>query len=63
MSFTDNTAEVLGYALAKQVPDMMRGFSIETNYGALHLYDDDAKKVAILVRKLLERKLRKAKIT
>ena len=27
----------LGYALVRQVPEMERGFAIETNYGRLHV--------------------------
>lgn len=50
----------LEYALAKQVPDMARGCTIETNYGGIQLEPEDAQKVAALVEKLLRNKLAKA---
>ena len=48
------------YALAKQVPDMAREVRIETSYGELALYGADAHKVAALVEKLLQAKLKAA---
>ncbi|MCY1529090.1 hypothetical protein D9M68_642180 [compost metagenome] len=48
----------LRYALAKQVPDMERGFSIHTNYGDIQIDAEDAPKIIDAVRKLLERQLR-----
>lgn len=47
------------YALAKQVPDMARGCTIETNYGSIQLAPEDAQKVAVLVANLLRKKLPK----
>lgn len=46
----------LGYALAKQVPDLASGVTFETNYGRLHLDQGDSRKVAALVEKLLRKK-------
>jgi len=31
------TQDEIGYALAKQIPDMSRGFSIDTNYGVIQI--------------------------
>lgn len=52
--------ENLGYSLAKRVPAMEGGFSIETNYGPIQFYGDEAKSVITAVRKLLERQLKAA---
>ena len=49
--------ECLSYALAKQVPDMERGFSIATNYGEIHIDAEDALALARLTRVLLTKKL------
>lgn len=49
----------LSYALAKKVPDMRRGFRIETNYGELDIGYEDAEPIARLVQRLLERRLHK----
>lgn len=48
----------LRYALAKQVPDMAGGVTLCTNYGDLALHGRDAERVAALVRRLLEARLR-----
>ncbi|MGL4860363.1 MAG: hypothetical protein ACRC5A_11655 [Enterobacteriaceae bacterium] len=59
---TNNTDEFnrLSYALAKQVPDMVRGFTISTTYGDIDITEpDDAEKIAALVKGLLERRLLK----
>lgn len=48
----------IGYALAKKVPDMRRGFRIETRYGEIDVDAEDAAPFADLVDKLLERKRR-----
>ncbi len=50
---------LLRYALAKQVPDMGRGVTLQTNYGDVTLYERDAERIAALVRKLLEARLRR----
>ena len=52
------TPDELRYALAKQVPDLERGVILETAYGRLYLADRDAGRVADLVRRLLEARLR-----
>lgn len=52
--------EQLYYTLAKRVPQMERGFTIETNYGPIQFYGDEAKSVITAVRKLLERQLKAA---
>ena len=49
----------LRYALAKQVPDMRRGVTLHTNYGDVTLCERDAERVAALVCKLLETRLRR----
>jgi hypothetical protein len=54
------TPDELRYALAKQVPDLERGVILETAYGRLYLADRDAERVADLVRRLLEARLRAA---
>lgn len=48
----------LSYALAKQVPDMERGFTIQTNYGELIVQAEDAKPFIAAITKLLKRELR-----
>ncbi len=48
----------LRYALAKQVPDMCSGVTLHTNYGEVTLCERDAEQVAMLVRKLLQARLR-----
>lgn len=50
--------ERLSYALAKQVPDMERGFRIATSYGEVVIDADDAAVIAEAVRMVLRRKLR-----
>lgn len=47
------------YALAKQVPDMQRGCTIETNYGGIRLDPADAAQVSALVERLLRAKLKR----
>ncbi len=55
-NYTDN----LEYSLAKQVPDMERGFSINTNYGGCFIEADDAAPIIKAVRAALERNLKTA---
>ncbi len=43
----------LSYALAKQVPDMAHGFTIQTNYGDIPIAAADAMEFAVLADKLL----------
>jgi hypothetical protein len=54
------TPDALRYALSKQVPDMARGVLVHTNYGELTLDGRDAERVAALVRRPLEARLRAA---
>lgn len=53
------TRDEIGYALSKQVPDMLRGVTLHTNYGDLVLHGRDAERVAALVRRLLEAQWRR----
>lgn len=48
----------LSYALAKQVPDMERGFRISTSYGEIEIDAEDADVIAEAVRMVLRRRLR-----
>ncbi|WP_334158692.1 hypothetical protein [Oryzomicrobium sp.] len=48
----------ISYDLAKKVPDMRRGFRIETNYGEIDISEADAKPFADLVEHLLAKKLK-----
>ncbi|KVQ01856.1 hypothetical protein WJ96_33225 [Burkholderia ubonensis] len=48
-----NTVDALRYALAKQVPAMERGFTIQTNYGSIEIAAEDAERVASIVRSIL----------
>jgi hypothetical protein len=43
----------LRYALAKQVPDMARGFTISTSYGDIEISSEDAPRFVQLTRLLL----------
>ncbi|KIX68477.1 hypothetical protein [Burkholderia pseudomallei] len=52
-----NTIDALRYALAKQVPDMERGFTIQTSYGELKIDAEDADHFAALARVILGDKL------
>lgn len=51
----------LSYALAKKVPDMRRGFRVETRYGEIEVDADDAAPFADLMVKLLERNLKQGR--
>ena len=53
------TLDEIGYALSKQVPAMRREVILQTHYGELHLQDEEAAQVAVLVKQILEAKLRK----
>jgi len=52
-----NKQEWISYDLAKKVPDMRRGFRIETNYGEIDIDEVDAKAFADLAERLLTKKL------
>lgn len=45
----------IGYALAKKVPDMRRGFRVETSYGEIEVSAEEAQPFADLMVRLLER--------
>jgi hypothetical protein len=49
--------ELIGYALAKQLPDIETRAVFETNYGTLVLDHEESRKVGALVKRLLQRKL------
>lgn len=51
------SADDLEYSLAKRVPDMARGFVIETSYGRIVIEADDAPKIVRAVRTALQREL------
>ncbi len=51
----------ISYALAKKVPDMRRGFRIETRYGEIEVDAGDAAPFADLMVKLLERNLKQSR--
>ena len=50
-----NDIDQISYALSKQVPDMLRGFTISTNYGDLHISAKDASPFAARAKGLLEK--------
>lgn len=52
-----NETKKISYALAKQVPDMSRGFLIHTSYGDISLDGEDAEVLAGMVKVMLERRL------
>lgn len=54
------TTDLIAYALTKQVPCIESQACFDTAYGALVLEGRDAQRVAALVAKLLEQKLRRA---
>lgn len=47
----------LGYALSKQVRAMRTNVTLNTDYGALVLYGNDAAQVATVVERMLQKKL------
>lgn len=56
------SADDLEYSLAKRVPDMARGFTIETSYGRILIEADDAPKIISEVRAALQRELTELKM-
>lgn len=46
------------YALAKQVPAMRTEVTLHTSYGEFTLYEEDAARVAAVVEKIMQRKLK-----
>ena len=57
MSYFDSREDQTRYALAKQAPDMERGFVIETNYGQIEIDADESKEVVAAVEKILRRRI------
>ena len=59
---TTPSAEVerIRYALAKQVPAMECGFTIQTSYGELRIEANDAPRFAALARTTLQKQLNTA---
>lgn len=53
------THDDINYALVKQIPDMQRGFTIQTAYGDLEIDATDAAKFIDLANKVFNTKLRK----
>lgn len=51
----------LSYALNRHVPDMARGFTIETNYGPLRIEGEDAAPFVALADKLVRERLAAAR--
>jgi hypothetical protein len=49
----------LNYALAKQIPDMARGFVVATSYGSIIIDAEDSAPVIKALTKMLEHKLAK----
>lgn len=53
------TIDDLKYSLAKRVPNMMGGFTIQTMYGDIHIDSEFAEHFQILVKTILNRRLNK----
>lgn len=56
-----NEANSIKYSLAKQVPDMKQGFSIQTNYGSIQIDSSEASEVAAVVEVVLQSRLARLK--
>jgi len=52
-----NYIDDLKYSLDKRIPDMERGFAIETNYGRILLDADQATPIIKILRVALEKDL------
>jgi hypothetical protein len=50
------------YALAKQVPAMRNEVTLRTSYGDILLYEEDAERVAKLVQRIMETRLRRLQV-
>lgn len=48
---------IISHAYARHVPDMERGFTIQTNYGDLTIEASEAEPFQALLRKTLEARL------
>lgn len=55
------TPQDISYALAKQVPDMRRGFTIQTSYGDIQIEAEQAAPIIAAVQKVLLQAQRKTK--
>lgn len=55
-----NDSQEISYQLARHVPDMKSRVEIQTGYGPLTLYEEDALRVAKVVESILERRLKQA---
>lgn len=53
----DSQIDDLGYALAKQVPAMERGFTISTSYGDIEIHAEEAGPLMRAVHRILSRRL------
>ena len=51
----------LNYTLAKRIPNMERGFKIETDYGDFFIEADEAEPIIKAVRRAVEKSLKIAK--
>lgn len=54
---TPSDENKIRYALAKQIPCLSDGFSIETNYGVIEIEAGDAEHVAAVIEELFKSKL------
>ncbi len=52
-----DSPEVLGHALCRHVPDMRKGFTIQTRHGDIYVTADDAAPFAGAMERLLMRKI------
>lgn len=53
-TMTPQARQCAAYALARQVPDLAYGFSIQTDHGPIHIpHGPTAKRIASLVEKML----------
>ena len=48
------------YALARQVPDMVRGFTVHTNYGDLQIEPEEAAAFIRLTKSVLMKRIAKS---
>lgn len=54
------TFNEIGYALSKQVPDMRRGFAIQTRYGDVIIAPEDAAPFVAALETMLRERLANA---
>ncbi|MFX1761400.1 hypothetical protein PWP93_02150 [Paraburkholderia sp. A1RI-2L] len=58
----ERAIERLRYSLAKQVPDMECGFTIQTSYGDLRIEAEDAPRFVALARAILQKQLKRVEV-